>query len=277
MTAGCALARLHKALADHGSPVRGTSARCPAHDDRNASLSVDQGEQGAVLHCHAGCAADEVLEALGMSAADLFDERRQRGSRSFEVVATYCYSDEHGEPLFYVERRQPKDFRQYRVVGGAKAWGIGGARRVPYHLPQLLAGIAAKSIIYVVEGEKDVHAVEAVGGVATCSPMGAGKWRPEYARWFENAAWVIIVADRDDKGREHARQVATSLRPVTGGVEIVEAVHGKDAADHLAAGHGLDRFRPAEPEPGAREWWRQAYRAGWRAAMRSARAGSGQQ
>lgn len=41
--------------------VRGPNAageyqcRCPAHDDRKASLSVRQGEHGVVMHCKAGC------------------------------------------------------------------------------------------------------------------------------------------------------------------------------------------------------------------------------
>jgi len=34
----------------------GWSARCPAHDDRHASLSVSSSDDGRVLlHCHAGC------------------------------------------------------------------------------------------------------------------------------------------------------------------------------------------------------------------------------
>ena len=38
---------------------------CPAHDDRNPSLSVRDGTDGGVLvHCHAGCAQRDVLAAL---------------------------------------------------------------------------------------------------------------------------------------------------------------------------------------------------------------------
>lgn len=48
--------------------------RCPAHDDRKASLSVKQGERGVVLHCKAGCDTARVCEALGIKLRDLFNE-----------------------------------------------------------------------------------------------------------------------------------------------------------------------------------------------------------
>jgi hypothetical protein len=52
---------------------RGWLAKCPAHDDREPSLSIDEGADGrALLKCHAGCATDDVLAALGMTPRDLF-------------------------------------------------------------------------------------------------------------------------------------------------------------------------------------------------------------
>ena len=250
MSAGDGLARLRQALDDHGCPVRGGSARCPAHDDTNPSLSVSQGKDGAVLHCHAGCPADAVLEALGMSAADLFDEPRDTGRGGDEAIATYTYADERGEPLFYVERRAGKRFRQYRLdAAGRKVWNLDGVRRVPYRLPELLAAVWSGETVYVAEGEKDAEAIRAAGAAATTNPGGAGKWRAEYARYFDGPCKVIVVADRDEPGYEHAAQVAGSLREAPVDVEVVEAAEGKDAADHLAAGHGLGDFRPARAAP----------------------------
>ena len=81
-------------------------------------------------------------------------------------------------------------------------------------------------------------ALEHVGAVATCNPMGAGKWRVEYSETLRDAN-VIVVADRDDEGRDHALAVQRSLGGVAASVTIVEALVGKDASDHLAAGHGL--------------------------------------
>jgi hypothetical protein len=245
---GPALTRLRRALEDHGCRVRGSSAQCPAHDDRQASLSIGQGNAGAVLKCHAGngCATDDILEALSLSAADLLDEPRARNGRGYEVTATYCYTDEAGVPQFYAERRTPKDFRQYHVVNGRKVWNLSGVRRVLYQLPKVTAAVAAGQAVWIAEGEKDVLALEAAGVTATCNPMGAGKWRDEYAGPLAGAD-VVIVADRDDAGRAHAAAVARSLAGKAASVRVVEAAEGKDAADHLAAGHGLDEFAVSTP------------------------------
>jgi len=52
------------------------SARCPAHDDKNPSLSLDQGDDGsALLHCHALCDTKDVLARLDLRMSDLFPGR----------------------------------------------------------------------------------------------------------------------------------------------------------------------------------------------------------
>ncbi|MDD2349542.1 MAG: hypothetical protein PHS50_14945, partial [Kiritimatiellae bacterium] len=54
---------------------RSWMARCPAHDDRNPSLSVSEGDGGRVLfNCFAGCAAEAVAAALGLKMADLMGD-----------------------------------------------------------------------------------------------------------------------------------------------------------------------------------------------------------
>jgi len=51
----------------------GWVAKCPAHDDRNPSLSIGESDGGVVLlKCHAGCSACEVVNALGLEMSDLF-------------------------------------------------------------------------------------------------------------------------------------------------------------------------------------------------------------
>lgn len=41
------------------------SARCPAHDDRNPSLSISIGDDGrTLLYCHAGCSFLSIIDAL---------------------------------------------------------------------------------------------------------------------------------------------------------------------------------------------------------------------
>ena len=46
-------------------------ARCPAHNDREPSLSIRQAEDGTVLvRCHAGCEQARVIAALRSLAAN---------------------------------------------------------------------------------------------------------------------------------------------------------------------------------------------------------------
>jgi len=52
------------------------TCRCPAHDDKGPSLSVRELDDGRVLlHCFAGCDAQSVLDAVGLTFDDLFPER----------------------------------------------------------------------------------------------------------------------------------------------------------------------------------------------------------
>jgi hypothetical protein len=52
--------------------TRGWSACCPAHHDRNPSLSVAEGDIGVLVKCWAGCTVDEITDAMGLRVADLF-------------------------------------------------------------------------------------------------------------------------------------------------------------------------------------------------------------
>src|SRR4051812_42686905 len=65
--------RMLEKLTDVRQTAKGWTARCPAHDDRNPSLSISQGDDGrALVHCHTGCTTDAVCAAVGLRPADLF-------------------------------------------------------------------------------------------------------------------------------------------------------------------------------------------------------------
>lgn len=60
---------------------RAWMACCPAHADRNPSLSVSEGEGGRTLFkCFAGCPAESVAAALGYRMADLMGEQKREGT-----------------------------------------------------------------------------------------------------------------------------------------------------------------------------------------------------
>lgn len=76
---------------------KGWSARCPAHADRTASLSLAEGSDGrCVLHCFAGCDALSVVHAIGLELADLYPDRlspttpeQRRELREFARMANW--------------------------------------------------------------------------------------------------------------------------------------------------------------------------------------------
>lgn len=233
----------------------GYSARCPAHEDSNPSLSVKQGhDQPVVLYCHAGCDRDAILTELGLTWADISSPREDRRSSDDEWTPSgpasdvYDYRGADGELIFQVLRvPQPggkKTFFQRVPDLTAKSgwrWKIGDTQRVIYRLPEVLAAIAEGREVWVAEGEKDVHTLARHGATATCNPGGAGKWRPEYSVLFADAT-VRIVSDKDKPGQAHARQVADSLADFVTSVTIVEPAIGKDVTDHLDGGKGLDEL-----------------------------------
>ncbi len=62
-------------------------ARCPAHDDNNPSLSVSEGENGAVLiKCFAGCDTANVVGAMGLQMTDLFPENTRKTSKGNSAI-----------------------------------------------------------------------------------------------------------------------------------------------------------------------------------------------
>ena len=247
-----AYSRVVQALEARGSKHQGQDWQCPgprhAHGDRNPSLGVARGRKGVLLNCLAGCEPREILTPLGLEVSDLFDEALGLQSATAlavakpEIEAVYGYVDEKRGPLFDVVRFDPKGFRQRKPDG---TWGINGTRRVLFRLPEIIAAAAAGKVVHVAEGEEDVLAIERAGGVATCNP-GAGKWKDEYSAFLQGAR-VKVIADRDEPGIKHAEEVAMSLARAGIQVKIVQAAEGKDARDHLNAGHTLKDFLPVLP------------------------------
>ncbi|HQN09305.1 MAG TPA: AAA family ATPase [Thermoanaerobaculia bacterium] len=228
------------------SPTQFT-ARCPAHDDQHPSLSVGVGDGGQVLlRCHAGCEIADVVEALGLEIKDLFPGTPWTSME-------YVYEDEAAQPLFEIVRYPGKHFAaRRRGENGGWVNGLGDTRRVPYHLPEVLAAASVGGRVYVVEGEKDVDTLRALGLVATTNPFGAGKWKPEYSSYLAGAE-VIVIPDADDIGRRHADMVCQALVGNVASVHVLElpdAGDGEDASDFVARGWtGEDFERHADAFP----------------------------
>jgi hypothetical protein len=212
----------------------GWQSLCPAHADRNPSLSIDVRDDKILVHCHAGCSQGDVLAALRIDAHELF---LNTSDGHAGIVAEYAYTDESGELLFQVVRLEPKSFRQRRPDGrGGWIWNLNGTRRVLYRLPEVLAA----SDVLIVEGEKDAETARRLGLTATCNPGGAGKWKDEYSEKLRGKR-VTVVADGDNPGRKHAEQVAVSLAGEVESLKVLELPGAKDLSEWIAHGgtHGV--------------------------------------
>lgn len=274
-TTGVAVARLVDAAGARRSGS-GWMAVCPAHEDQNPSLSISEADGRALVHCHAGCETGEVLAALHMGMTDLYDEPQQPRDperwlpRDLTWVDAYDYTDAEGALVFQVIRaRKPnhsKTFLQRQPDRSARsgwAWNLDGLsaerKDIPYRLPALGAAIKRGESVWIAEGEKDAEALVAAGVAATCNRGGASenpkrpKWTSRHAAHLRGAACVTVVQDKDVTGRAHGAAVVASLEGVVGAVRLVEAQEGKDAADHLAAGHGLDDFVEVHADTEPRE------------------------
>ena len=222
---------------------------CPVHQGKRASFSV-QAATGLAC-CHSECARgwdiialEEVLTGADFGAAKTQVIRiagrpvpnGHRGGGKWQEIAQYPYHDEEGRVLFEVVRRErgqgpnrEKDFKQRRPDGrGGWIWDLAGVRRVPYRLPKVLSA----ETVYLPEGEKDVHILEAGGLVASCNPCGAGSSHL-YADWLEyfRGRHIVIFFDNDKAGREHAVAVAAVLLPAAASIRIVELPGLRETGD----------------------------------------------
>jgi hypothetical protein len=231
-----AYVRLVGALRAHGQKVSAGSqrgrAQCPAHGNSESqlSLSLRQVEGQALVYCFAGCDTSDVLAELGLNVRDLFDEPHG---------ASYVYEDAEGRTLRTVLRTPAKRFTQSGQTTGPSTL---------YRLPKVIEAAREGATVYLVEGEKDAHALEAAGVLATTAPMGATNFKKVDATPLAGAH-VVAVVDKDKAGLQWAAQVQDKLKDIAGSLTFVQAAEGKDAADHIAAEKSPEQFEPLELLP----------------------------
>jgi hypothetical protein len=221
-------------------PKGGAMARCPVHNDRTASLKIDEKADGSVLiFDHGGCKTTQIVEAIGLTMSDLSDGK-PKALKPVKLVAAYNYRDVTGQVLYQVCRWSPKRFSQRRPDGhGGWINDLKGVSPILYRLPELIAAPPHEWVL-IPEGEKDVDNLVALGFVATTNSGGAGKFKPEFAEHFKDRR-VAIWPDNDEPGLAHARMVAAILAPVAREVRIVEPSGGApakgDVSDLIGAGY----------------------------------------
>jgi len=209
----------------------GYIARCPAHNDRDPSLSLKDVDGKVLVKCHAGCEQRKVIAAL--IALGLWPER-DRAQDDHDIQAVYSYTDEHGALLYQVVRKVGKRFLQRRPDGfGGWIWKK-HPRQVLYRLPEVLEA----PIVLITEGEKDAETLRDNGFVATTNAGGAdAPWLAEFSETLRDRE-VIIIPDNDAPGWKRAKIIARTLLNVAERIVVFDLPpEVKDVTDWFQAGH----------------------------------------
>lgn len=211
--------------------ANGHIAYCPAHEDKEASLSIGTGENGKVLlKCFAGCTFDEIVKALRLKPSDLMgDERRSPSNHtatpqwsgftleqyaeakrlSIEFLrslglSTTTYRNAPAVRISYLSKDGQLAAIRYRLSlsGDVKFRWRSGAKPCLYGLWRLLLKL---SFIVLVEGESDCHTLWFQGIPALGIP-GADMWREERDASYLDDIPIIYVIVEPDKGGEAVKK-----------------------------------------------------------------------
>ena len=187
-------------------------AKCPCHDDEHPSLYIKEDEEtgNILLHCMARCKTEDIVKALGLEMKDLFTNDNSGHTKSYDQKEkTYFYYDKAGvqiaKKVCYSYSDISKSFCWFHLENNEWVKGLNGINVLLYNLPSLLN---ATETVYIVEGEKDADSLRQMGYIATTPPHGAGyKWNAKnYNKFFKNKD-VVVLADNDDIGRNHAKEL----------------------------------------------------------------------
>lgn len=222
------------------------SAKCPAHDDHRASLSIARRDDGGILlNCHAGCTPEQITTSLGLAVHDLYNTTAAQVFGGKREVAIYRYIDAHGNKSEKV-RYSDKSFTWRQDDGrGGYVFNRKGVEPSLY----MTGWGDLPDTVYFVEGEKDVDNIMRAGFYAISVPDGAeSKWKPQYTESLR-ARNVVVIQDNDAPGRKLARTAAKELTGTAKSVKILDLTciwpglpdHGdtSDLLSHMGPAEGM--------------------------------------
>jgi len=257
-------------------------AKCPAHADKNPSLSLSTGKDGTVLvKCFAGCSTEAVMQAINLPMTALFPDKKGGGGGRdpHDSDATVQpglslkeYSEAKGLPIRFLMGLGLKDAKTYSppaveipylsvdgrdvatryrigLVGDAKFRWKKGSKPYPYGLNRLSVARKGKRLI-IVEGESDAQTLWFHEYPALGLP-GASTWKDEYSNLLEGIDTIYVVIEPDSGGE--ALLDSLSKSPLVGRILIVELQGVKDVSELHVSGaicfkelldQSLSRARP---------------------------------
>lgn len=244
----------------------GWKACCPAHEDRDPSLFLADGQDGLALVCYAGCDYRSIVQALEAQGAVISrsSSRTQIPTEHFSLGAYHAYWDyrsAHGAVVMRICRwEQPggkKDIRPLVKTAEGWKWNQHPNPRPLFQLDRL-TNEADKPVV-MVEGEKAAVAAQKLFPqcVATTWPGGAASMGHADISVLAGRE-VYLVPDCDAPGRTAMAWMANHLNDSARSVVMVDPARlidglpsGWDLADALAEQRDVSGWlraqRPAVP------------------------------
>ncbi len=203
---------------------------CPCHNDSTQSLCISEDNGKILLNCFAGCRAEDITRAIGLSMRDLFQSPPQGSKTPKPASIEYRYGDRLKKIRFYkwTNGKWQKSFCwQHKDNNGSWQKGRGGINP-PLYNQEILSNTAADNTVYIVEGEKDADTMtDKVGLLAVSAPDGATKgskgkkWDSRFTPLFKDLN-VAIIPDNDEAGKNFASLVANELLTVAHSVKVLD-------------------------------------------------------
>ena len=108
-------------------------AKCPAHNDKQASLTISKGDKCTLFHCHAGCKLEDILTAAGLEKKNTFYNNisyvekwkmyiESREKRKIEAVYPYVFIN--GGYAFHKIRLEGKKILYGRLENERFSYGL---------------------------------------------------------------------------------------------------------------------------------------------------------
>lgn len=212
-------------------------ACCPAHEDKNPSLSIKFDSGKILLHCFTGCLLEDILNSLNITQSDLCYESDLIKSKSGKSTA-YIYYNAEGTLAYKkvrIDRENGTKAFYFIQPNGVK--NMKGVQKVLYNLPAVIKA----ETVYLVEGEKCAEAVIKQGYTATTLCTGANsKWDDTYNQYLAGKE-IIIIPDNDKAGFQYAKMLKEHL-PFAKVISLEDLKNKEDIYDWLQKGHTMDEI-----------------------------------
>lgn len=233
--------------------------KCPAHDDRQASLTITKGEKCTLFRCHAGCTLDNILSAAGLEKKDTFYDSEIPKQSTWRFYVENREKRRIEAVYNYVSSNGKYAYTKLRLEGKKILYGILKNERFTYGLPKNVSRKTLKAIygnptdlnkaiskgipILIPEGEKDVDTLKKQGYTAF-TYGGSNDWQPAFAELVKRAE-VIILADNDSPGLTVANTILHDVQNVAKSARIIVPmpdIPKADISDYFQAGHSKQEF-----------------------------------